>query len=526
MKRLISVLALLVLGAAIGSFIAITFYPKLSDYFPSLKVVQNSASPTAEKKPLYWVAPMDPNYKSDKPGKSPMGMDLIPFYGDEGGGSEGGPGTVRISPDVVNNLGVRTAMAHLGSLRSEINTVGYVKYDEDYLEHIHPRVKGWIEKLYVKASGDPVKKGEPLYNLYSPELVNAQDELLMALERQKPRLIRAAENRLASLRVSASAVAQIKKSGEAKQTVIFYAPQDGVIDKLDVRQGFFVQPGSTIMSIAALDPMWVEAEVFERQAAEVAVGLPVTMTLDYLPGKEWTGVVDYVYPELDAKTRTLRVRLRFGNKEGLLKPDMFANVVIHLADTQKTLLVPKEAVIRSGRSSRIVLALGEGRFKAINVEIGRFDEQSAEILSGLSEGEKVVTSAQFLIDSESSKTSDFKRMNHNEKAIPASVWVEATVNSLMAEHRMINVSHKAISVWNWPEMTMDFTVAKDVDFAALKIGMTLPVEITKIQGGQYQITKVHIPGANVDKSLDELNTDDMTLDDVGPDKEKHDAHKQ
>lgn len=525
--RFISILALLIIGVAIGSVITFVGYPKLSGYLTPLNVAQNSAQPTTEKKPLYWVAPMDPNYKRDKPGKSPMGMDLIPFYGEEDSGDGSGPGTVKISPDVVNNLGVRVAKAQLGSLQSEIQTVGYVKYDEDQLVHIHPRVSGWIDKLYVKAPGDPVKKGEPLYNLYSPELVNAQEELVMALERQKPRLIRAAENRLASLRVPASAIAQIRKRREAKQTVIFYAPQNGVIDKLNIRQGFFVQPGSTIMSIAALEQMWVEAEVFERQAAGVAVGLPVTMTLDYLPGKEWTGVVDYVYPELNAKTRTLRVRLRFENDEGLLKPDMFAQVVIHLDNTQQSLLVPREAVIRSGRSSRVVLALGEGRFKSVDVEVGRFDEKSAEILSGLLEGEEIVTSAQFLIDSESSKTSDFKRMNHSEKDIPDSVWGEATINSLMPEHRMINLSHKAIIAWNWPEMTMDFTVAKDVDFALLKAGMTLHVEISKIEGDQYQITKVHIPGAgDEDKSLDELSADDMSLDDINLDKETHDDHKQ
>ena len=527
MKKSISVLALLVVGVAIGSFITIAGYPILKGYFPSLQTAETSVQPTAEKKPLYWVAPMDPNYRSDKPGKSPMGMDLIPFYGEEGSGSKASPGTVIISPDVVDDLGVLTAAAHLGFLRSEINTVGYVKYDEDHLEHIHPRVKGWIEKLYVKASGDPVKKGEPLYNLYSPELVNAQEELVMAVERKKPRLIRAAENRLASLRVSAATIKQIRESGEVKQTVIFYTPQDGVIDKLDIRQGFYVQPTSTIMSIAALDPIWVEAEVFERQAGELAVGLPVTMRLDYLPGKEWNGVVEYVYPALDAKTRTLRVRLRFDNKERLLKPGMFAQVVIHLDNTKKSLLVPREAVIRTGRSNRVVLALGEGRFKSVNVEVGRFDEQSAEILSGLSEGEKVVTSAQFLIDSESSKTAAFKRLHHGGEAVPTSVWVEATIKNVMADHRMVKVSHKAVSAWDWPAMTMNFTVAKDVDLASLKAGMTLQVEITKTQDDQYQISKVHLPGAgDINKNLDDLNMDDMNMDDMSLDKEKPSDHKQ
>ena len=272
-----------------------------------------------------------------------------------------------------------------------------------------------------------------------------------------------------------------------KQDITFYAPQDGVVDNLNIRQGFYVKPGSTIMSIRAIEQVWVEAEVFERQVPKVAVGLPVTMTLDYIPGKEWLGVVDYVYPTLNAKTRTLRVRMRFDNHKRLLKPGMFAQIVIHLENSKKTLLVPKEAVIRSGHSNRVVLALGEGRFKSVNVKVGQFDDKSAEILSGLSEGEQVVTSAQFLIDSESSKTSDFKRMNHSEKVLPASVWTEATINSVMKDHRMINVSHKEISAWDWPAMTMDFTVAKDVDMASLKAGMQLHLEITKIR-------RRHIPG--------------------------------
>jgi len=527
MKSFIGILTLFILGTGIGSFITYTKYNELNGFFEPSKATQAMDSAPKEKEPLYWVAPMDPNYQRDKPGQSPMGMDLIPFYGDEGGGTDVGPGAVKISPDVVNNLGVKTALVTLDSLRPEIQTVGYVKYDEDHLVHIHPRVKGWIEKLYIKASGDPVKKGQPLYDIYSPELVNAQEELMLALDRKATRLIKAAENRLIALRVPRSIVNQLKKSREVRQTITFFAPQNGVVDNLNIRQGFFVTPGSTIMSIGNLEQVWVEAEVFERQASGVAVGLPVTMTLDHLPGEEWIGKVDYVYPTLNAKTRTLRVRLRFDNDKRLLKPNMFAQVVIHQDKSQKRLLIPKEAVIRSGLSNRVVLAVGEGRFKSVYVKVGRYDERSAEILSGLSEGEEVVTSAQFLIDSESSKTSDFKRMNHGEKVLPASVWVEATINSLMVDHRMINASHKAIDVWDWPEMTMDFTVAPEVDFSALEKGMKLNVEISKIQENKYQITKVHIPGSeDENKSLDDLSLDDMSLDDMSPDEENHDGHKQ
>ncbi len=526
MKKFLGISTVFFLGAAAGTMVTYMGYPVLDGIFGPSTVAQGKSLSGTERKPLYWVAPMDPNYRRDKPGKSPMGMDLIPFYGDEGGGSDAGPGTVKISPDVVNNLGVKTSTVQLGSLRSEIQTVGYIDYDEDQLVNINPRVEGWIEKLYIKASGDPVTRGEPLYDIYSPELVNAQEELMMALARNKPRLIRAAENRLASLRVPASVIKQLKKTREVKQTITFYAPQSGVVDNLNVRQGFYVKPGSTIMSIGSLAQVWVEAEVFESQAADVAVGLPVTMTLDYLPGKEWRGVVDYVYPTLNAKTRTVRVRLRFDNKQGLLRPDMFAQVVIHRQSSEKTLLVPREAVIRTGRSSRVVLALGDGRFKSVTVKAGRFDDRSAEILSGLAVGDQVVTSAQFLIDSESSKTSDFKRMNHYETVVPASAWVQATVNSLLADERKINVTHKAIRSWDWPEMTMDFPVDESGDLDTLAAGMTLHVKITKTDRGNYRITEARVPGADEqDKSLDDLNMDDMDLDDLsledtGPAKHK------
>ncbi|MDH5171404.1 MAG: efflux RND transporter periplasmic adaptor subunit, partial [Gammaproteobacteria bacterium] len=193
-----------------------------------------------ERKPLYWVAPMDPTYRRDGPGKSPMGMDLVPVYADEQEAGASAAGTIRISPEVVNNLGVRTARAAYTGLPGEIRTVGYVQYDEDRLVHIHPRVQGWIEKLYVKASGDPVAAGQPLYELYSPELVNAQQELLLALKRDNPMLVEAAVDRLQALQLAPEQVAQLRRDRRVRQSVTFYAPQDGVVDNLNIREGFFV----------------------------------------------------------------------------------------------------------------------------------------------------------------------------------------------------------------------------------------------------------------------------------------------
>ncbi len=505
MKEIIGKSGAVVVGVVIGSVATALIYTQLLGFTGG-----RSGGPDAggEPEPMYWVAPMDPNYKRDQPGKSPMGMDLIPVYADGGDGADTGPGTIRISPDVVNNLGVRTAMAERAELPLEIKTVGYVQYDEDLLVHIHPRVQGWVEKLYVKASGDPVTKGEALYEIYSPELVNAQEELVLALSRSNARLIRAADDRLKALQVPLSLIDELKKSRKVRQTVTFYSPRSGVVDNLKVRQGFYVTPGQTMMSIGTLDHVWVEAEVFERQASTVKVGIPVTMSLDFLPGKMWRGKVDYVYPTLDVKTRTLKIRLRFENENDELKPNMFAQVVLHTSNSQETLLVPREAVIRTGSSDRVVLALGGGQFKSIEVKLGRLNENSAEILAGLDAGEEVVTSAQFLLDSESSKTSDFRRMNHglnaddSDPGNTSSATVDGVVNSVMADHRMLNVSRGPIAKWGRPAATVDFSVADSVDMSALSEGMNIQLTFYVGDSG-FVVTDIQMPDG--DASADHSN---------------------
>ncbi|QEA37648.1 efflux RND transporter periplasmic adaptor subunit [Pistricoccus aurantiacus] len=405
MKRIVLYVLLLMVGAALG----------VAGYGAYATLMKEPLAEEQEsQEPLYWVAPMDPNYKRDKPGKSPMGMDLIPVYEEETTAQDDGAGVVRISPAVENNLGVRTAQVKKGVFDSEIRTIGYVKYDEDQLVHIHPRVEGWIEKLYVKSEGDPVKKGEPLYDIYSPTLVNAQEELVLAINRGNPRLIQAAEERLEALQVPASTIRSVKASKRVNQSVTLFAPQDGVIDNLNVREGFFVQPGTTMLSIGALEEVWVVGEVFERQAALVEEGDEVTLTSEYLPGETWNGTVDYIYPTLNSKTRTAQVRTRLDNSDRLLKPNMFMQLAIHSRGDNTAQQIPREALIRTGGQNRVVLALGGGKFKSVEVKVGRVGEDIVEILDGLSVGERIVTSAQFLLDSESSKTSDFLRMNHDE----------------------------------------------------------------------------------------------------------------
>lgn len=366
---------------------------------------------SADDKPLYWVAPMDSNFRKDKPGKSPMGMDLVPVYPQQQDSQQLSQGIILISPQVENNIGVRTQRVALEHLNKVINTVGYVRYDQDKIIHIHPRVEGWIEELHVKAEGDQVKKGEALYSLYSPELVNVQEEYILALKRNDYKIIRSTEARLLALNVDPDFIKKLKKSRQAHKAVTFYSSQSGFIKMLAIREGFFVKPGTTLMSVGQLDEVWVEAEVFARQAAQIKEGLAVTMSADYFPGHEWQGKIDYVYPSLDPITRTLRLRLRFANSDFLLKPDMYTQVNIATGPHNEIIAVPKEAVIRTGKQNRAVLALGDGKFKSVEVLLGRQGEKLVEVLEGLNIGDNIVTSAQFLIDSESSKSSDFKRMD-------------------------------------------------------------------------------------------------------------------
>ena len=477
----------IIFGIFIGSLIT---YFSINNSFNENK----ETSVKNELKPLYWVAPMDANYRRDKAGKSPMGMDLVPFYEQENKGPSEGVGTITISPSVVNNLGVRTVRVENKVLPSSINTVAYVDFNEEKLIHIHPRVEGWIEKLYIKASGEKVKKNQALYSLYSPTLVNAQEEYLLALKRDNVLLIKASKNRLLSLNVPKSLIKRISRSKRVEQKITYYSKIDGIITNLKIREGFFVKPGTTIMSIGNLDEVWVNAEVFEQELSFLKKDQVVLMTLDYLPSKEWIGKVDYIYPIIDAKNRTIKVRLRFKNSDDLLKPGMFAQISINTSSQEEVLVIPSESLIRTGNSKRVVLSLGEGRFKSIEVKTGLINNDWVEIIGGLKADDNVVSSAQFLLDSESSKTSDFKRMSlmeekkENKKESNNVVWAKAKVIKLMKEDNAIKVSHSAIPSWKWPKMTMNFEISKDLDLSTFKEDMDLDIQITKTKDNTYIIT--------------------------------------
>lgn len=481
-------LKLIILGVFIGgviTYIATTLIALQDNKYTDNKTHE-------ENKPLYWVAPMDANYRKDKPGKSPMGMDLVPVYKDVNSHKSEDEKSISISASVINNLGVRTSTVAIKKLNTQIKTVGYVTYDEDKLIHIHPRVQGWIEKLHVKSVGQKVTKNDPLYDIYSPELVNAQKEFLLVIDSQNKQLISAAENRLLAFKLSKNTIQTLKESKQVQQNITFYSPQNGVVENLKIREGFYVEPGSTLMSIGDLSVVWVEAEIFEKQVAQVKTGDHVKMTLDYLPGKYWKGQVDYVHPTLDEKTRTMKVRLRFHNRNNELKPNMFAQISINTTVDEKALVIPKEALIRTGLQDRVVLALGKGRFKSVEVVVGRYDHEYVEITSGLNEGDSVVSSAQFLLDSESSKTSDFKRMSSYDipKTTVSSATVTGTINTLMIDHGMVNISRAAIPKWNRPAATLDFITADGVNLEGFSENMKVKFTF-EIHNENFVIINIH-----------------------------------
>jgi len=370
------------------------------------------ASAGKERKILYYRNPMGLADTSPMPKKDNMGMDYIPVYEDEasGGAAPEGPPIVTIRPEVVNNLGVRTEKVNRSTLAREVNTVGYVNYDESQIGHVHVRTEGWIEHLKVNSIGARVNHGDLLFEVYSPSLATAQEEYLQALASGNERLIGASRSRLAALGISESEIKRLERTRKVDRTVKIFAHHGGVVSDLMVREGMYIEPATEIMTIVDLKSVWLLAEVFERQSDWVQVGQRAQARLPSLPERSWMGEVEYVYPDLDAVTRTLRVRLRFDNPDGKLKPNMFAHVSI-LADSRTNVLsVPIEALIRDANGERVVLALGDGRFQQREVTTGIESGDRIEITRGLSDSDQVVVSAQFLIDSEANLTASFRRM--------------------------------------------------------------------------------------------------------------------
>jgi Cu(I)/Ag(I) efflux system membrane fusion protein/cobalt-zinc-cadmium efflux system membrane fusion protein len=374
-----------------------------------------TVDPKTGKKIKYWVAPMDPTYIRDKPGKSPMGMDLVPVYQEEGEEKEPAS-TIRIDPVTMQNMGVRVAQVQRKPLIKYIRTFGNVTYDETKVYVVNTKFNGWIEKLYVDFEGTGVKKGQPLFDIYSPELVIAQEEYLLALQQYESlgnssyrsiregagRLLQAARTRLRYWDLTEEQIKEIERTGKPRKTVTIYSPASGVVIKKNAFAGHYVKAGEHQYEIADLSNVWVDVDIYEYELPWVEQGMGAEMELSYIPGKRFHGKVLYIYPYLEAKTRTAKLRLAFSNPEYQLKPAMYANIYLESTVVKDSLVVPQEAVIDSGVRKIVFVALGEGKFQPREVELGaEGNANEFQVLNGLKEGEEIVVSAQFMLDSES-----------------------------------------------------------------------------------------------------------------------------
>lgn len=374
-------------------------------------VMGTQAAEEGKREVLFYRNPMNAAITSPVPTKDSMGMDYIPVYANE---SSGNAAVVSIDPAIVQNLGVRTEPVTRGKLWRRIDTVGTLAYDENRITHIHVRAEGWVEKLNTHFVGESVRAGDVLFEVYSPVLTNAQAELLQALKVGQKDLINASRERMELLGIDKQEIRDLERSRQVQTRIQVRAPQDGVVTELNARHGMYVKPDMQVMTLSDLSSMWLQADVHERQSAWVAVGQPAEMRLSAYPGEVFEGEIDFVYPSLDPKTRTLRARVRFDNPNERLKPDMLADVRIFAGPKQGVLSIPTQALIRDGRTDRVIVAEGEGKFRAVNVVAGMESGEWTEISEGLTEGEQVVVSGQFLIDSEANIRASVMRMQSGD----------------------------------------------------------------------------------------------------------------
>ena len=365
--------------------------------------------------PEYWYDPMRPREHFDKPGKSPfMDMQLAPKCSDSGApaapGSVNASGSIEVDSRLVENLGLRIAPVEQGSLARGVDTVGLVGVDEHRIEAIQVREPGWVEELHVRAVGDAVRRGELLAGIYSPELLATQQELLIARTSDDPALIEASRRRLALFGLSAGQIERIMRTGQSERRVQYYAPFDGYVMDLGVRQGAAVQPGATLFQLADLSTVWVTADVPEVQAGWIAVGDSTEVSLPALPGMHFEARVDYLYPELVQATRTLKVRVVVKNPQKHLRPGMFAAVHFNGTPLDQVLTVPTEAVIKTGTRSVVIVADDATHFRPRVVRVGIEHGGRSQILEGITPGQNVVASGQFLIDSEASLRGAFDNL--------------------------------------------------------------------------------------------------------------------
>lgn len=436
-----------------------------------------TASDTTCKEVLYWYDPMVPAQRFDKPGKSPMGMEMIPKCA---AGEAGQAAGVTISSAAVQNFGIRTATAEYGTLEPETTVTGTIAYNGRNVAVVQPRVGGFVQRTYGRAPQDVVPAGAPLADLLVPEWGGAQQEYRAIAGSDDPELAQAARERMRLLGMPESMIASVARGGKPRSTITITAPVSGAITQLGVRPGMTVMAGQTLAEISGLNPIWLEAAVPEIQAGEAKVGQPVNATLTAFPGERFGGRIIAILPSAQAESRTITLRAELRNPGLKLRPGMFAQVSLTPA-ARDALLVPSEAVIRTGERTLVMLAQPKGGYRPAEVRVGREADGKTEVLAGLAPGEKVITSGQFLLDSEASLSeldvrpigeapaaaSDAARPKPAQ-AKPPTYSATGTIQAITAKG--VTLQHSAIPALKWPAMTMTFATQGPAQLRGLKRG--------------------------------------------------------
>ena len=506
---------LLLLGVGAGSYWLGTH---------STGEIATTAAASTERKVLYYRNPMGLPDTSPVPKKDAMGMAYVPVF--DGDAVQGEAGAVNISVEKVQKLGVQSETAMLRSLDKTIQVTGLIAIDESRTFAIAPKFEGWVEKLHVNTSGQSVSKGQALFDVYSPELVSAQREYAIAVQgmtslehadeearNSMKQLAEASQSRLKNWDISQGDLKH-SQHGKSSRNLTYYSPVAGIVLDKKAVQGMRFMPGETLYLIADLSSVWVLAEVPERDIALVAVGNIVQISIEAYPGKVFTGKVSFIYPTLNVTTRTVQVRVEIANPEGLLKPAMFANVSLPVGDAGKVLTVPTSAVIDSGKRQVVLVQLAEGRYVPRDVKLGRRGGEYVEVLEGLAEGEKVVTSALFLIDAESNLKSALSGFGskpalvsesatpvHPLAALPEQNKAEAAkaagvghqgqgVLDAINQNGSVRITHKAIQSLDWPGMSMDFELANSSLTEGIKPGSAISFELVERAPGEWVITSI------------------------------------
>jgi Cu(I)/Ag(I) efflux system membrane fusion protein len=438
---------------------------------------QRGAAPAAAAKPaepkvLYWYDPMQPAQHFDKPGKSPfMDMELVPKYADESA-TAGGAGGVKIDPGVTQNLAIRLAAVERGRLDQPVEAAANVLFNDREVAIVQARSAGFVERVYARAPGDVVAAGAPLADLLVPEWAGAQGEFLALLKSGDAELAAAARNRLRLLGMPDALIGRVEQGGRPQAVVTIVAPLGGVIQTLEVRAGMSIAAGMTMAKIVGLNSVWLEAAVPESQSTLIGVGKTIEARFAAFPGETFKGRVIAVLPETSAESRTLRVRAEIANRDGRFRPGMFAQVRLAAGASAAVLLVPAEAVIRTGKRNVVIVADG-GRFQPVEVVTGGDADGRTAILKGLAEGQKVVASGQFLIDSEASLKGVLARLGATPPAAAAATLHEARGKIEAIEGGEIMISHEPIKSLGWEAMTMGFKLARPELARSLKVGDTI-----------------------------------------------------